>query len=169
MEDQQGESIGVLLSEISRVMRKRFDRRARELGLTRAQWRVLSRLRMRQGINQTTLADLIEIEPITLARHIDRLQEKGWVERRSDPNDRRAWRLYLDDSVKPILDEMHKISEWNNAAAMRDFDDKECQRFVADLYRVKATLLAAEQDELGSDSEGEPAPARRAAQGGRHG
>jgi MarR family transcriptional regulator for hemolysin len=169
MEDQQGESIGVLLSEISRVMRKRFDRRARELGLTRAQWRVLSRLRMRQGINQTTLADLIEIEPITLARHIDRLQEKGWVERRSDPNDRRAWRLYLDDSVKPILDEMHKISEWNNAAAMRDFDDEECRRFVADLYRMKATLLAAEQDELGNDSEDDPAPAQRAVQGGRHG
>jgi MarR family transcriptional regulator for hemolysin len=168
MEDQQVESLGILLSDISRIMRKRFDRRARELGLTRAQWRVLSRLRMHQGINQTTLADLIEIEPITLARHIDRLQEKGWVERRSDPNDRRAWLLYLDDSVKPILDDMQKISEWNNAAATRDFGDKECQRFLADLYRVKATLLAAEQVELGAETELEAAPVRRAAQGGRN-
>ena len=106
MEDQQGESLGFLLNDMSRIMRKRFDRRARDLGLTRAQWRVLTRLRMRQGINQTTLADWLEVEPITLARHIDRLEEKGWVERRSDPNDRRAWLLYLDDSVRPILDEM---------------------------------------------------------------
>ncbi len=171
MEDQQGESLGFLLNDMSRIMRKRFDRRARDLGLTRAQWRVLTRLRMRQGINQTTLADWLEVEPITLARHIDRLEEKGWVERRSDPNDRRAWLLYLDDSVRPILDEMQKISEWNNAAATRDFSDAECARFLADLQRVKASLLAAEQAELDAPNDDNDAPmsVSRAAQGGRRG
>jgi len=175
MPEQNHETLGFLLSDLSRIMRKRFDRRARELGLTRAQWRVLSRLRVQQGINQSTLAEWLEIEPITLARHIDRLEEKGWVERRSDPNDRRAWLLYLDDSVRPILDEMNKISDWNLAGATRDFTDAECTRLFDDLQRVKASLIASEQAEAEAAGNGASVAAdtndlpRRRAAGGNHG
>lgn len=168
MENQHDESLGFLLNDLSRMMRKRFDSRARELGLTRAQWRVLARLRRSQGINQSTLADFLEIEPITLARHIDRLEEKGWVERRDDPNDRRAWLLFLDDSVKPVLDEMSKISQWNLRAATRDFTPAESARLIEDLYRVKANLIAAEQAEVEILEENAEMLAKRAAAGGRH-
>ncbi len=78
-------TLGFLLHDASRLMRKRVDRRARTLGLTRAQWRVLAQLRRREGINQSALADILEIENITMGRHIDRLEDAGWVERRPDP------------------------------------------------------------------------------------
>lgn len=172
MQDEHDESLGFLLNDLSRMMRKRFDSRARELDLTRAQWRVLARLRRRQGVNQSTLAELLELEPITLARHIDRLEEKGWVERRSDPNDRRAWLLYLDDSVKPVLEEMKDISQWNLGAATRGFSGEETARLIEDLYRIKANLIAEEQEELEelrAVSEAEAETLRRAAQGGSHG
>ena len=103
-------ALGFLLADVSRLMRRRFDARAREIGLTRAQWRVLTQLRRREGINQTALAEIMEIEPISLGRHIDRLVEKDFVERRADPRDRRAWRLYLRPEVQPVLDRLRAIS-----------------------------------------------------------
>ncbi|MBT6096430.1 MAG: MarR family transcriptional regulator [Rhodospirillaceae bacterium] len=167
MEHSHNESLGFLFTDLSRVMRKRFDRRAREHGWTRAQWRVLSRLRYRQGINQSTLADMLEVEPITLARHIDRLEEKGWVERRADPNDRRAWLLYLDDSVQAMLDDMQEISDWNQEAAFAGFSAPDRARFIADLKRVKASLASAENNEEMSLEAAGKVPKRAA--GGRHG
>lgn len=169
MEDQHTESLGLLLNDLSQMMRKRFDSRARELGLTRAQWRVLSRLRRRQGINQSALAELLEVEPITLARHIDRLEEKGWVERRSDPNDRRAWLLFLNDSVQPVLDEMQKISDWNTADATSDFNTEESTRLMAQLHRVKANLIAAELSDAEQAENIDASAPRKVAGGGRHG
>jgi MarR family transcriptional regulator, transcriptional regulator for hemolysin len=166
VEDQHNQSLGFLLNDLSHIMRKRFDRRARELDLTRAQWRVLSRLRYRQGINQSTLADLLEIEPITLARHIDRLEEKGWVERRDDPNDRRAWLLYLDDSVQPILGKMQEISDWNRDDAFVDFDATEQQQFIETLKRMKDNLVAAERSDAKALLSEQETPPRRVATGG---
>ena len=154
LEDRHDETLGNLVTDLSRVMTKRFDRRARELGLTRAQWRVLLRLRNRQGVNQSPLAELLGIEPITLARHIDRLQEKGWLERRADPNDRRVWLLYLDDSVQGVLDDMQEISDWNRDAALKGFSDADREQLVAALRRAKKNLADAEREE---------------AAGGRHG
>ena len=94
-DEDPDKNVGFLLHDVSRLLRKRFDRRARALGLTRAQWRVLAHLAPRQGINQSALADILEVENITLGRHIDRLEDTDWVERQSDPDDRRAWCLFL--------------------------------------------------------------------------
>ena len=96
-------SLGFLLGDVSRLVRMRFDQRARDLDLTRAQWRVLAQLRRREGINQRALADILDIENITLTRHVDRLELKGLVERRPDPNDRRARTLHLKDKAKSVL------------------------------------------------------------------
>jgi DNA-binding MarR family transcriptional regulator len=137
-------SIGFLLHDVSRLMRKRFDRRARALGLTRAQWRVLAHLAPRQGINQTALADILEIENITLGRHIDRLQETGWVERRPDPADRRAWRLYLADKARPILDRMDAIAGMTHDDALAGLPAAERERLRTVLLAVKTNLLARE-------------------------
>ena len=102
-------------------------------------------LRFHTGINQSALAEILELEPITLARDIDRLEEKGRVERHVDPTDCRAWLLYLDDSVESIINELENIPEWNRKTALTGFNVNEIQRFTNDLTRVKANLLTAER------------------------
>ena len=102
--------LGFLPGGSSSLLRKRFDRLARSFGMTKAQWRVTAALRRDEGINQTGIADIMDIEPITLGRHIDRLQAAGWIKRRSDPGDWRVWRIYLTDKVQPTLVEIEKIA-----------------------------------------------------------
>src|SRR3546814_7154100 len=98
------QSIGFLLSDVARLLRRNFTRRAQYLGLSQAQWQALAHLARREGVNQATLAESLEIQPVTLARLVDRLQEKGLVERRPDPADRRAFCLYLTPAAAPLLD-----------------------------------------------------------------
>ena len=136
-------SLGFLLGDSSRLLRKRFDRLARSFGMTRAQWGVIAVLRRDEGINQTAMADIMDIEPITLGRHIDRLEEAGWVERRPDPDDRRAWRIFLTDKVQPVLEEMENIAIEVRNDAMVDFSSMERERFIDDLIRVKSNLADA--------------------------
>ena len=136
-------SLGFLLGDSSRLLRKRFDRLARSFGMTRAQWGVIAVLRRDEGINQTAMADIMDIEPITLGRHIDRLEEAGWVERRPDPDDRRAWRIFLTDKLQPVLEEMENIAIEVRNDAMVDFSSMERERFIDDLIRVKSNLADA--------------------------
>lgn len=96
--------------ETARLIRREVNRRAAALGATRAQWRVLARLhRSGDGLRQVELADALDVEPITLCRMIDRLEEAGLVERRRDPGDRRAWRIFLTDAAQPIIDQLSLI------------------------------------------------------------
>src|SRR6185312_4930884 len=104
-------ALGFLLHDIARLMRKRFDQRARGLGLTRSQWQVLAHLARHEGINQAGLAEILELEPITVGRLIDRMEEAGWVERRPDPSDRRARLLYLSDKAQPVFARMRSLAE----------------------------------------------------------
>lgn len=105
------DTFGFLLSDTARLLRKRFDERARQHGATRAQWKALLAISRNEGINQGTLADLLEVEPITLCRLVDRMEEGGLVERRRDPNDRRAWQLFLTDKAGPVLEELHATAD----------------------------------------------------------
>lgn len=105
------DNIGFLLSDTARLIRRRFDERARAIGITRPQWRVLLLLIRQEGATQGALADLLEVEPITLCRMIDRLEEAGHVERRRDPADRRAWNIYLTDRARPLLDRLRAIAD----------------------------------------------------------
>jgi MarR family transcriptional regulator, transcriptional regulator for hemolysin len=140
-------SLGFLLADVSRLMRRRFDARAREIGLTRAQWRVLTQLRRREGINQTALAEIMEIEPISLGRHIDRLVEKDFVERRADPRDRRAWRLYLKPEVQPVLDRLRTISNANRKEVLQGIPTEESETLIDTLLKIKSNLTALEARE----------------------
>jgi DNA-binding MarR family transcriptional regulator len=140
-------SLGFLLGDVSRLIRKRFDMRARELGLTRAQWRVLARLRRREGINQRDLAEILEIENITLTRHIDRLEDKGLVERRRDPADRRAWNLYLNEKVQPVLDRMRELSEMTRAEALSGISKADSEQLIDQLLHIKGNLLELDREE----------------------
>ena len=96
----------VLLHDVARTMRTRFDQRARTRGMTRAQWIILARLERQPGLSQNELAAICEVEPITVARLVDRLEHRGFVERRADPNDRRIWRLHNLVAAQPILEEI---------------------------------------------------------------
>ena len=137
-------ALGFLLADVSRLMRRRFDARAREIGLTRAQWRVLTQLRRREGINQTALAEIMEIEPISLGRHIDRLVEKDFVERRADPRDRRAWRLYLRPEAQPVMDKLRALSNVNRKEVLQGIPAEESEALIDTLLKIKANLTALE-------------------------
>lgn len=145
-------SLGFLLNDVSRLLRSRFDRRARALGLTRAQWRVMMFLRRHEGARQSELASLLEVENVTLGRHIDRLEESGWVERRRDPSDRRAWRLFLAQKSRPILDKLAVVLIETRETALDGFSQRERDALVATLLRIKTNLLEADAtDAPGAD------------------
>ncbi|MDA7946952.1 MAG: MarR family transcriptional regulator [Hyphomicrobiaceae bacterium] len=146
-------SLGFLMADVSRLLRKRFDQRARALGLTRAQWRVLAQLRRREGINQRDLAEILEIESITLVRHIDRLEAKGWVERRRDPADRRAWRLHLNAQVQPVLDKMREFSELTRMEALAGISEEESEELIDRLLQIKSNMLKREPVEPEADAD----------------
>src|SRR5215207_10606853 len=96
------EHIGVMISDTARLLRTVFDRRVRRLGLTRAQWLVLTRLYRRPGTSQTELAEMLEVDRASAGRMIDRMEKGGWVERRADPVDRRVKRLHLTPEARRI-------------------------------------------------------------------
>ena len=100
----------MLVIDVGRLMRTDFDRRASRFGLTRAQWRAVKRLHREEGLRQRELAELLEIEPIALGRVLDRLEKAGFVERRADPEDRRAWRLYLTPRAHAIAGAMEELA-----------------------------------------------------------
>lgn len=97
-----------LLYDVARTMRTRADQRARARGMTRAQWVILARLERQPGLTQNEMAAIVEVEPITIARLVDRLEARGLVVRNADPRDRRVWRLHLTPAAAPILREIAK-------------------------------------------------------------
>ena len=100
----QNREILFTISDVGRLLRTYADQKARLHGMTRAQWAVLLRLERREGLKQSDLADDLDIQPITLTRLVDRLCDSGLIERRPDPADRRAKRLYLTPAARPLLD-----------------------------------------------------------------
>jgi DNA-binding MarR family transcriptional regulator len=133
-------SLGFLLNDVSRLMRQRFDERARGLGLTRAQWRVLRHLRQYEGIKQRSLAEILEVETVTLGRHIDRLEDAGWVERRRDPSDRRVWRLHLAEKSRPIIDTLTELSSEVREFALTGLSKVDRDLLIDSLLHMKDNL-----------------------------
>jgi DNA-binding MarR family transcriptional regulator len=101
----------IVLHDVARMMRTRFDSRAREYGMTRAQWVILARLKRQPGMTQNEMASLCEVEPITVGRLVDRLEARGLLERRLDPSDRRIRRLHLLPASEPILAEIRRYKQ----------------------------------------------------------
>jgi MarR family transcriptional regulator for hemolysin len=147
---QPHRSLGFLLHDISRLLRKRFDRRAHTLGLTRAQWSAIIHLQRNEGITQTGLAEILEVEKITLARLIDRLEAAGWVERRPHPRDRRANCLYLTEQVYPVLDRMQALARETRSEALNGLSAEEQERLLDALVIIKHNLLELEADHGGN-------------------
>src|SRR3954454_6566900 len=111
-------TLGFILHDVARFLRKRFEQRARELGLTRSQWQVLAFLAPNEGIHQGGLADILEIEPITLVRILDKLESRALIERRQHPTDRRIWLLHLTADAHPILARMRELGDLTRSEAL---------------------------------------------------
>lgn len=141
MEDTR--TLGFLLHDVARLLRKRFEQRAREKGLTRAQWQTLSVLSRNDGIKQRCLAELLEIEPITLTRILDRLVEQGFVERRPHPTDRRAFLVHMCEPALPLLDEMRHLGVLTRREALENVSGEEQERLFQTLLTMKDNLVRA--------------------------
>ncbi|MCD6034861.1 MAG: Transcriptional regulator, MarR family [Rickettsiales bacterium] len=141
MQDDPNQSFGFVIHDIARMLRRNFDRRAQSLGLTRAQWSVLLHLRRQDGMRQTDLACLLEVKPISLTRLIDRLAKNGWVERRSDPDDRRANRIFLTEKVKPLVGQLREIGKETREEALIEISLKEQEALMNILLRIRATVM----------------------------
>jgi len=133
-------SFGFLVNDVARLFGRRFDLNGRWLGLTRAQCRTLGYLARNEGINQAGLADLLEIRPMTLVRQVDRMEESGWIERRPDPADRRARRLFLTDKARPVLDRIWDVATRTQDEAFIRLSPDDADRLIALLRRVHGTL-----------------------------
>jgi DNA-binding MarR family transcriptional regulator len=135
-------TFGFLVTDVTRLMRKHFDRRAVRFNLTRAQWRALKRISRGEGMRQTELAEQLEMEPIAIGRVIDRLQKAGFVERRADPADRRAWRLFLTPRAHGVVDDMEQISNELFRHAQKGIGAAEMRSMIDVLGRMKDNLNA---------------------------
>jgi MarR family transcriptional regulator, transcriptional regulator for hemolysin len=142
--DDPYQGVGVLLVDVARLLRRNFNRRAQRLGLTQPQWQALARLSQNQGMNQACLADLLEVQPITLTRLIDRLEAAGWVERRPDPADRRVQRLFLTLKAEPLLDDIRALAAKTREEAMQGLSDRERRQLLQTLQTIKGNLVRAE-------------------------
>jgi MarR family transcriptional regulator, transcriptional regulator for hemolysin len=134
------DTIGFLVNDTARLMRKDFERRARSIGLTRAQWQTLFHLARNEGCNQATLADLMEVEPITLTRTVDRLAACGLVERRADPTDRRARLLFLGERAHPLLEELRTLGAETREIALASISEDERTLLMTLLTKMRANL-----------------------------
>jgi MarR family transcriptional regulator for hemolysin len=142
--------LAFLLSDVARLLRTCADQEARRFGMTRAQWGVLFRLQRNEGLKQSELADLLEVQPITLTRLIDRLCDNGLIERRSDPNDRRAKRLFLTPAAKPVLEKVTAAAETMMASVLTGLEPAARKAMRATLTMLKSNLRQIVQ--------GRPAP-----------
>jgi MarR family transcriptional regulator for hemolysin len=143
------ETLPFEIGETAHALRKAFDRRAVGMGVTRAQWKVLFRLERQPGLRQIELADMMDIEPITLSRIIDRLEEGGLVERVADPADRRAWRLHVTTNARPLVERLRAVADEMIADAFAGIDPKDIEITRQVLRRAR-------------DNASRPAPLNRA-------
>jgi DNA-binding MarR family transcriptional regulator len=121
------ETLPFEIGETAHALRKAFDRRAVGLGVTRAQWKVLFRLERQPGLRQIELADMLDIEPITLSRIVDRLEEAGLVQRVADPADRRVWRLHVTAQAQPLIEKLRLIADEMISEAFAGIDEKDIE------------------------------------------
>jgi MarR family transcriptional regulator for hemolysin len=143
--------LAFLVSDAARLLRTCADQEARRFGMTRAQWAVLFRLQRAEGLKQSELADLLEVQPITLTRLIDRLCDNGLIERRSDPNDRRAKRLFLTPAAKPVLEKVTAAGEAMMGHVLAGLDQPTREAMRASLTVMKSNLRQIIQSRMEPD------------------
>ncbi len=147
-EPQPERSIGFLIADVARLLTRNFDRKAQKFELSRAQWQVLAWLKRNEGISQTGLADILEMSPMTLMRHVDKLEATGLVERRAHPADRRIYQLYLGREAHPMLDRLWKLGGQTREEALGGLPKAEEEVLLRALSRMRQNLIDAESRSL---------------------
>ena len=140
-EPRPDHNFGFLVHDVARLMRVAYDRRAKALGLTRSQWWVLNHLYFNEGITQSELADLLDVEKPTLGRLLDRLEAKGWIARQPDRHDRRAKRVYLTGEVQALMRALRKLAAALRKDALEGMDARAQRHLFDSLLLIKANLL----------------------------
>ena len=135
-------NFGFLLKDLGRLYTRRFEERAQALQLTLPQCKALGHLARNEGISQARLAELAESDPMSMVRILDYMEAEGWVERRADPNDRRARCLYIKDQARAILDEIWRLADETRMEFLGDLSAQECERLIGMLERIHATAHA---------------------------
>ena len=135
----------IVLKDVARMIRTYADHKASQFGVTYAQWVVLARLDRFEGLKQSELAEMLDLQPISLTRLLDRLCDAGMIERRSDPSDRRAKRLYLTPASKPIIERLGDLGEELMATALAGVEREAVEKMVAQLAIIKENLRQAIQ------------------------
>jgi MarR family transcriptional regulator, transcriptional regulator for hemolysin len=134
-----------ILNDVARMLRTYADHRAGQLGITRAQWVLLARLERFEGVKQSELAEMLDLQPITVTRLLDRLCDNGLIERRADPTDRRAKRLFLTPAAKPLLEQLADLGEQLMTTALHGVERDSVERMIGQLATVKENLRQAIQ------------------------
>ena len=138
--NQEKDSLGFVLSDVARHLRRHFNRKVQDLGLTQAQWQVLFYVARHEGCRQIQVADALDMQPISVARIIDRMQAAGWVERHSDPADRRAFNVYLCDKATPMLQQMKKMGQETRTQALQGIAPAEQEKLLQMLLTMRHNL-----------------------------
>lgn len=138
-----------ILNDVARLLRTYANYKAAQFGITRAQWAVLVRVERAEGVNQSELAETLDLQPITLTRLLDKLCESGLIERRADPDDRRAKRLFLTPAARPLLDQLSVLGEETMADTLAGVERASIEQMVERLAVVKENLrrLIHQRDE----------------------
>ena|ERR1700728_4758539 len=129
-----------IVHDVARLLRTYADYKAAQFGITRAQWAVLVRVDRSEGLNQSELAEILDLQPITLTRLLDKLCDSGLIERRPDPADRRAKRLYLKAAARPLLERLGALGEETMASTLAGVEPKSVAEMVSQLAVVKDNL-----------------------------
>ena len=143
-------NFGFILNDVARLMRTTFDRRVKSLGLTRSQWWVLNHLFRNDGVTQSELADILEVEKATLGRLLDRMEQKGWVRREEHAGDRRAKRVFLTKEVEPAIKTMRSAAAELRRDALSGLSTARTNEFVDVLLAIKSNLSKPENGANGN-------------------
>ncbi len=136
------ENIGLLIHDVARLLRVLYDRQMASIGLTRSQWWLLTYLFFKDGINQSELGILMDMEKAPLSRLLDRMEKKGWVIRKNESKDRRTKNIYLSESIKPLISSMRdKAAEYRNES-LSILTDKELNKLKDILQILKKDLTS---------------------------
>jgi len=147
-------NFGFILHDVARLLRTTYDRRVRDLDLTRSQWWVLTHLFRKDGITQSELAESLELEKPSLGRLLDRLEGKGWVRREADPNDRRAKRIFLTEAADTPMQVMREIASGVREDALSGLSNDDRDHFVDTLLTIKSNLMGQGNGTSGGNGQG---------------
>ncbi len=132
--------VGLNVHDVARMIRRDFDRRAREEGLTRARWQVLWHLARHEGVHQAALAEILDVAPISLTRQLERLEQEGLVERRADPSDRRRRRLFLTEAATPALERLRELAAMTRERAIAGLNSEQIETLREVLETMRTNL-----------------------------